>query len=374
MHCVFCGSRQELQRTLMGYAPGDGWKGRAPSAPGAQGPAAGGPAPPFAPSPLPPGQPGSGPFALGPPGPSPYGPPPSGPFGAPGSGPGMAPSPARAPVAPTWSAPAAQPAWTPLAAYAPFEPWQRALRVVCVVFGLALVAVFLAPRSTDPLVFGWAVLQGELSAATIAALAIAALGLLAAVLALLPVSTGPRALVAALAGTGAEVAGVALWPHIEWRLVAYAAGVLLAAAGLLVRSQYRASTLGRLATAAGAVAVLLTYVVPVDGEVPLLSAARALGGGGLQIVVPLLVLAIALVALVALIVVWLPPSTSAAGSALAWLLLLLPVAVLAAPILDQPGQLARDPSVAYHLLGVLATRALGAYGLASLAGKLLEDS
>ncbi|HKE18026.1 MAG TPA: hypothetical protein VKB80_24285 [Kofleriaceae bacterium] len=321
-------------------------------------------------------QPGSGPFAPGPAPPSPYGSQASGPFAAPGvAGPGMGQSPARGPVAPSWNpSPAAQPAWTPLAAYAPYEPWQRALRAVCLVFGLALVAVFLAPRSTDPLVFGWAVLQGELSAATIAALAVAALGLLAAVLALLPVSTGARALVAALAGTGAEVAGIALWPHIEWRLVAYAAGVLLAAAGLLVRSQYRASMLGRLVTAAGALAVLSTYVVPVDGEVPLLSAAKALSGGGLQqIAVPILILAIALAALVALVVVWLPPTTSAAGSALAWLLLVLPVAVLAAPILDQPAQLARDPAVAFHLLGVLATRALGAYGLASLAGKLLED-
>ncbi len=379
MHCVFCGSRQELQKTLMGYAPGDAWKGRAASP--SQG-AYGGPGVPAAPpqSPTLPAAhaPGSSPHAFGPSsyGPGPYGPPPgppgqSGPFG----GPAVPPAPAPVPVAPSWSGgPMAQPAWTPLASYAPFEPWQRAVRVVCLVFGLILVVTFLAPRSFEPLVFGWDVLRSALSASAIAAVAVAALGLLAAVLALLPVSTAARATVAAAAGVGAEVMAIAVAPAVEWRLAAYVLGVLLVAGGMLLRAQYRASMLARVATTIGALSLLLPHVVPVADQVPLVTTARALGQTpGIHILAPIIILAVALAALVAMVVVWLPPTTSAVGTVLAWLIIALPVALLAVPVLADPDVLGRDPQNGYFLASVLATRVLAAYGLASLAGKALEE-
>jgi hypothetical protein len=268
----------------------------------------------------------------------------------------------------------AQPAWTPLASYAPFEPWQRAVRVICLVFGLLLVLTFLAPRSFDPLVFGWAVLQSKLSAAVIAGVAVAALGLLAAVLALLPVSTAARATVAAAAGVGAEVMAIAVAPEIEWRLATYVFGVLLVASGILLRAQYRASMLARVATTVGALSLLLPHVVPVAEQIPLVTTARALGEtAGVHILGPIIILAVALVVLIALVVVWLPPTTSAAGTALAWMIIALPVALLAVPVLADPDVLGRDPQGAYFLASVLATRVLGAYGLASLAGKALEE-
>jgi hypothetical protein len=313
-------------------------------------------------------EPNPGAYSQGPM-PSSYAP---GPFG----GPAVPPAAAPVPVAPTWAVHApAQPAWTPLAAYAPVEPWQATLRVVCVLFGSLLVALFLAPRSFDPLVFGWAALQGELSAAILAAVAVAAFGLLAAVLALLPGSTGVRAMVAALAGTGAIVADAATRSGLDWRLLASAAGVLVAAAGLLIRARYRTSTLARLATTAGALAILVPHLVPAADRVPLLTAAEALGhASGLGVVSPLLVLLVALTAVVSLIAVWLPPTIAAAGTLLAWVLLVAPVAITAAPFLEQPELLSRDPAAGYLAGAVLATRALGAYGLAALAGKLLEDS
>ena len=373
MHCVFCGSRQELQKTLMGYAPGDAWKGRASSpTPGVHGPHGPG-VPAAAPqSPTLPSAhaPGSSPHAFGPApyGPGTYGPPPGppGPFG----GPAGPPAPAPLPVAPTWnSGPMAQPAWTPLASYAPFEPWQRAVRIVCLVFGLLLVVTFLAPRSFDPLVFGWAVLESRLSAGVIAAVAVSSLGLLAAVLALLPVSTAARATVAAAAGVGAEVTAIAVAPAFEWRLAAYVFGVLLVAAGMLLRAQYRASMVARVTTTAGALSLLLPHVVPVADQIPLVTTARALGEtAGIHILAPIIILAVALAAIIALVVVWLPPTVSAAGTVLAWTMLALPVGLLA-----DPDILGRDPQGGYFLASVLATRVLGAYGLASLAGKALEE-
>jgi hypothetical protein len=387
-HCIYCGSSQELKRTLLGHAPAED-RQRAAS-PSSSGPSyASGPSyssGPVATRPSSSGPAASRPNSSGPTTPSPYSseqmepryssepqisysP---GPFG----GPPVPPAAAPVPVAPTWSLPSpAQPAWTPLAAYAPVEPWQDTLRVVCALFGLLLVALFLAPRSFDPLVFGWAVLQGELSASILAAVAVAAFGLLAAVLALLPASTAARALVAAVAGTGAIVSDAATWSEFDWRLLAHAAGVLAAAAGLLIRARYRTSMLARLATTAGVLAILAPYLVPEADQVPLLVNAKALGqASGLQIVAPLLVLLVALAAVVSLIAVWLPPTISAAGTALAWLLLVAPVAITAAPLFEHPELFARGPAAGYLPVTVLATRALGAYGLAALAGKLLEDS
>jgi hypothetical protein len=361
--CVFCGASQELKRTLLGHAPADD-RQRAAS-------------PAYSSGPVP-----SRPNSSGPMTPSPYSsepmqsPYPSEPMQPPHSRAPYGPAAAPVPVAPTWAVPSsAQPAWTPLAAYAPVEPWQDTLRVVCVLFGLLLVALLLAPRSFDPLVFGWAVLQGELSTSILAAAAVAAFGLLAAVLALLPASTAARALVAALAGTGAIVADAATWNELHWRLLASAAGVLVAAAGLLIRSRYRTSVLARLATTAGVLAILAPHLVPAADQVPLLVTAKALGrASGLEIVAPLLGLLVALTAVVSLVAVWLPPTISAAGTALAWVLLVAPVAITAAPLLDSPEVLARDPAAGYLAATVLATRTLGAYGLAALAGKLLEDS
>jgi hypothetical protein len=418
--CVFCGSSQELKRTLLGHAPADDRQRAAsssssgpsyasgpsyssgpvasrPTSSGPMTPSPNAPGPSYSSGPMASRPSSSGPMASRPSSSGPSGPSGSttpspfssepmepryssepqlsyapGPFG----GPAVPPAAAPVPVAPTWAVPSpAQPAWTPLAAYAPVEPWQDTLRVVCALFGLLLVALFLAPRSFDPLVFGWAVLQGELSAAILAGVAVAAFGLLAAVLALLPASTAARALVAAVAGTGAIVADAATWTELDWRLLAHAAGVLVAAAGLLIRSRYRTSMLARLATTAGVLAILAPTLVPVADQIPLLVTAKALGqASGIQMVAPLLVLLVALIAVISLIAVWLPPTISAAGTALAWVLLVAPVAITAAPLFEHPELFGRGPAAGYLPVTVMATRALGSYGLAALAGKLLEDS
>ena len=379
MHCVFCGARQELQRTMMGYPAPGSWKGAA-SSPGPAVP----PGPPaFAPEAPRPGFGGepAPPFASGPPpaqygAPEPrfaqHGVPPHQQFAPPQQ---FGPPPAYAEPAPPWatSAPARQAAWGEAAPYLPYEPWQRALRVVCAVFGMLLAVTFLAPRSFDPLVFGWDVFQGPLAPAVIVSLAVAVLGLVAALLGLLPASTSLRAFAAVLAGTGAAVAGILVAPEIHWRLVAYVAGLLIAAFGLLLRSQYRSSMAARVITTIGVLAFLAPHLVPEGGQVPLLITAQSLGdASGMALAGGLVILAIALVAVVSLIAVWLPPTTSGAGTALAWFMILAPALLLALPLLDDPGLLSAHPQGGYTILETIATRALSTYGLASLAGKLIE--
>jgi hypothetical protein len=306
--------------------------------------------------------------------------------------PPQAPMPAAAPVpaAPVAPAPAAPVAPAPRPPYLasetgaranrPVEPWAGSLRALMLAFGALLIACFAAPWSlAGGADFSWdRIAAAETTHERLVPLLMAASGLVAVVLAVFPVVTAGRGLAAATVGAVAALAVAATAPDVEWRSIATALGLIALVTGLLLRSQYRSSLLARLVVTGGAAAVILPWLVPEGGVVPIGLALSVLGGDlpagvKLAITVELLALVVAALALIA----WLPAPSSAGAAALAWVVVaLLPAqAILTLVLTSGAGEQLR---AALHamLISPLATAAwiaLGGFGAATLIGKALES-
>jgi hypothetical protein len=262
-------------------------------------------------------------------------------------------------------------------ASAPVEPWAEALKTLMLVFGVLLIACFVAPWRvmSGQTVFSWTLLGSDMPVALkIIPILLAATGVMAVVLGALPMSVLPRGFAAAGIGLAPIVYG-AVTPSFEWQGLLSLVGAVTLVSGLLVRSQYTGALAGRIMATIGAICVLLPLLIPDGGQVPLVGAMKALGSN--QTVPALALLVPALLALVAMIV-WLPPPTHAGAHIAAWLFIVWPL-VTSILLWLNGGHLSDTlrgglDTVLYLPIAAMAWAALAGYGVASVVGKQLEHA
>ena len=388
------GARPGSQPQGFGPPPGDQYGARPGSQPQGFGP--------------PPGdqgygaRPGSQPQGFGPPpqgygGPQGFGPPPAGSGFAPvqgqGHGPGHPPPHAYgapppmgfhqqrpetelvAPLRPPYLA-----SETGRRASSPMEPWAESLKTLMLVFGVLLVACFVAPWQVQPgaTTFSWSILSSEASVAAKAIpILFVATGALAILLGALPLSTLARGFAAAGIGL-APIVYQAVAPAFDWRNLITLIGAVTLVAGLLVRSQYTGAMAGRLMATIGAICTLLPLLISVGGAVPLVEMFKALGQGTGQMKVATIITLVPVVLAVLAFLVWLPPPGRAGAHILAWLLIVWPlVASIAMWLLG--GDLGANLKGGLHLILYLpmagmAWAGLTGYGVATVTGKQLEHA
>ncbi|CAN5393522.1 hypothetical protein BH11MYX1_BH11MYX1_05590 [soil metagenome] len=257
----------------------------------------------------------------------------------------------------------------------PVEPWRRALPLLMIIWGAATLVAFAAPVSIDPLHFAWQGLMEAPGSLKIIALLPPAIGLLGLVLGLIPMAVLPRGLLATLIGAAGVVVPVVILGALpDWHLLAPVIGVTLIVPGLVVRSRYVDSLFARLLVSIGVIAVLLPFVLPEHGEIPLIMMFKALIDGhmhGQQILI------VAMVVFVLLhFIVWLPGPSTAGSALFAWVWMLAPLIIFGFTVsehLDQLAELAKaNPAALIAWVPVSTCIIFIGYGLASVFGKQLE--
>jgi hypothetical protein len=304
------------------------------------------------------------------------------------------------PPAPIVPLPAAQPPPSPTSQTAsraiwPVEPWRDSLRLMMFVWGGGLLAACATPLRTSPdLLFNWDLVLDSSGTARLPLLTVAAVGLLSVSVAAIPMPPAARGSIATLFGLAGILVPIALGDMPPWLLLVSMLGMLLLVPSLLVRNEYRDAVVPRILVTLGAAGVLLPYLLPQDGAIPLVSALMALidtpGSGK---VVPALTLGLITIAVMSLLA-WLPAPVTGAAAIWAWLLILWPLIVHVAQLLlggNVVGVISSTPNaVSMPWIagggtgggtgGEMATSiALGSaylvlvgYGLASVLGKKLE--
>lgn len=265
----------------------------------------------------------------------------------------------------------------------PFEPWAEGIRTLLLVYGVLLIACFVAPWAVGDggTTFSWTLIKAPGAAAKLTPLLIVSTGLFAVAIGAIPMPPVPRGWVCMLIGLGPLVA-LNTVPSFSWRAMLGLVGAALLVGGLLIRSRYTDASLGRLLATVGVLMVLAVYLIPEGGQVPLVGTFKLLGsapgkgkvaaiiGGGMGSgVLPIVVVLLALL-------VWLPGPSRAGSSWLAWILILYPV-IASLTLLIIGGNMlgtlkASLAQVVYIPTAISAWLAFSGYGLATVTGKSLE--
>ncbi len=354
--------------------------------PGYGGPPPGGPGGPYGGPPPgyggpPPGGPG-GPYGGPPPG---YGgPPPGGPYGGPQQGyGGPPPGYGHPPTEPVRPIPGGRPPYlaseSGRRASNPIEPWAETLKTLMLVFGVLLVACFVAPWRVEPghTIFSWTILgtSGLPASMKVLPILFAVTGVLAVVLGALPLATPVRAFSAAGIGLAPSIYSV-VDPPFVWQELVMLIGMITLVSGLLIRSQYTGAMLGRLLATIGAICVLLVLLIPVGGgDPPLIGAFKALGTNR---TIPALILIVPGVLALVSLLVWLPGPGSAGTHILAWIWIVWPLVASIMTLVSGENIGAQLKSsldrFLYVPMAAMSWAALVGYGIASAAGKQLEHA
>jgi hypothetical protein len=311
---------------------------------------------------------------------------PQGPLGP--QGPAMHAAPPMQPQpAPIMPIPAAQPppylaSQTATRAGRPIEPWRHSLRLMMFLWGVALLAAFATPLRISPdLQFQWnLILDGE-GMARLPPLMLAALGLLSVVVAAIPMPPVARGVIATLLGLAGIAVPIALAGVPPWLALVSMIGMLLLVPSLLVRNEYRDALVPRVLVTLGAIGILLPFLLPQGGAIPLVNVFKQLIDlPGSAKVGPALELGLITIVVMSLLA-WLPSPISGGAVLWSWLLMLWALIVHATQLV-LAGHLAdvvtASPSAALTpwisggpALGT-AYLVLVGYGLATVLGKQLE--
>jgi hypothetical protein len=261
-------------------------------------------------------------------------------------------------------------------------------------WGGALLVAFAVPLTLDPLSFQWSVILEAPGRAKVAPLLVAAVGLLSVVLALIPMGAAARGALAAVLGLAGVVVPLALAGMPPWKLLVPLAGMILLLTALLVRDEYRESMVARLLVTVAVIALLVPYVVPERGAVPLLEIFKQLiEAPGRSKVFPALAVGYVVVVMLTLLA-WMPAPATGGAKVFAWILMLWPalLSITALAVTDRLVDVAsKTPAGLVAWIGGIgahggageALAAVGAglgvayavlisYGLASVIGKRLE--
>jgi hypothetical protein len=299
------------------------------------------------------------------------------------------PQPRVSAAAPIMPIPAAQPppylaSQTASRTIRPIEPWKDTLRLEMFVWGVVLLAAFATPLQTSPsLVFNWnLILDGE-GTARLPPLLIAAVGLLSLIGAAIPMQPVARGLIATVLGLAGIVVPIALIGSVPpWQLLAPMIGTLLIVPGLLVRNEYRSAWIPRILVTLGAAGILLPFLMPQNGAIPLVNLFKTLiDAPGSAKVEPALELGLITIVVMSLLA-WLPAPVTGGAKIWAWLLILwglithATMLALAGNLGDAVTSKPNEVAVSWIFGGELAMGAaylvLVGYGLASVIGKQLE--
>ncbi|MDQ3369531.1 MAG: hypothetical protein M3680_29230, partial [Myxococcota bacterium] len=309
-------------------------------------------------------------------------------------------APVPAPIVPAAAIRSASPPYlasqTAARAGRPLEPWKDALRVLMFIWGGVLLAAFATPLALDPLTFNWDLIANAEGPAKLPPLIMAAVGLLSIVIAGIPMSPVPRALIAALLGLAGIFVPLLIGGTVPpWQVLVPLAGTLLLIPNLLVRHEYRDATLPRILITVGVIAALLPYVIPQHGTLALVELFKLAidAPGAFKVVI---ILQIALIAIIVLsLLAWMPSPSSAGAKVFAWLLILWPAITHVAILIlggDPVAAVERSPFMALvmwvpgaggmggapesmAMMGMsvgVAYAVLVGYGLATVIGKKLE--
>jgi hypothetical protein len=269
----------------------------------------------------------------------------------------------------------------------PVDPWKDSLRLMMFFWGVALLAVFATPlRTTGGLVFNWNLILDGAGTARLPPLMFAAIGLLSVIVSGIPMQPAARGVIAAVLGLAGVVVPVALVGVPPWQSLVSMIGMLLLVPSLLVRSEYRGATVPRVLVTLGAIAILLPYLVPQNGAIPLVSLFKGLMDlPGSQKALPALALGLVTIVVMSLLA-WLPAPVTGGATLWAWLLILWAL-ILHATVLLLAGNIGDtitgtpNAAIVSWIAGGTAPSglALGSaylvlvgYGLASVIGKQLE--
>jgi hypothetical protein len=261
---------------------------------------------------------------------------------------------------------------------APQEPWADLLKALMLVFGIALVACFVLPWALAPKVgFSWDVIQAAEGKLKLLPLLIGGTGLLALVLALLPLAVPVRGGAAAAVGFVPLALGALVIGEFHWHSLVMLIGALTLVSGLLVRSAYHSSIVPRIMVTIGVLCLFVPMLVPELALIDLFKLVGAVPGKAkVGILIGLLVYVLAIVGL---ILTWLPTPSAMGTHIVAWVLIVWPLITSLFVDLALAGEVgARIKSDMFGLLWSPVTEvawaALLGYGVATLVGKSLEHN
>lgn len=272
----------------------------------------------------------------------------------------------------------------------PVEPFNDAMKMVALLFGGLLIAAFVVPMSLDPgLGFMWDAIGSAPGLQKLGPLLIAGVGVLGVLIGVTPMAGVARGGVAALLGLVPIGLFLTLIGSFEWHMASSTIGGVILIAGLLMRNEYTRDPLPKLFITIGAAAIIVTHLVPltVVDEIT-----AAIDAPGLTRLLAMLSLGPTVIAVLALILAWIPGSSSVGAKPLAWTFLMWP-AILQATMLivamdEAVDLIKKSPNIALMLWtyaaptitgegGVsgqpgVAFMALAGFGLAVMFGKQLE--
>ena len=197
------------------------------------------------------------------------------------------------------------------------------------IWGGVLLVAFATPLLVNPkLVFYWDMIANEAGVAKLPPLIMAAVGLLSIAIAAIPMSPAPRGMIAAVLGLSGVLVPMFLAGAPPWQSILPVAGLIILIPSLLVRNEYRDSTLPRILVTIGVITTLAPLLIPQHGSLPLVelfkAAIDAPGSAKLLILVILAQIAIVILSLLA----WMPSPASGGAKLFAWMIMLAPVAVM----------------------------------------------
>ncbi|MBL4636101.1 MAG: hypothetical protein JKY56_19735 [Kofleriaceae bacterium] len=154
------------------------------------------------------------------------------------------------------------------------DEWDESLITILLVFGVLLVACFVAPWSIGsakiPTMFAWTIFSAEgvpIIAKIFPAL-IVATGLAAIAVGSLRIQPGSRALIATCIGLAPIAFLLATSKPFEWRTALSNVGTILIIGGLFARCRHDESILPRIIVSLAAAMLLALYFIPIAGTIP----------------------------------------------------------------------------------------------------------
>lgn len=261
---------------------------------------------------------------------------------------------------------------------APQEPWAESLRTLMLAFGIALVVSFVLPWSLSPQIrFSWDAIAAAQGTLKLPPLLISGTGLLAVVLALLPLSVPVRGVSAAALGFVPVALLALVLEKLQWQSGVELISALTLVSGLLLRSEYHDSLVPRVLVTIG----VLCLLVPATAEPGLGGTLEAIGQAPGKAKVELLLdLVPYLLAVIGLVITWLPASGAMGTDVLAWGIVVWPLITslvlnLALGGSEVGAQIkARLFEIFWSPVTQIAWAALIGYGTASVVGKSLEHN
>ncbi len=153
------------------------------------------------------------------------------------------------------------------------EQWDESLTTQMLVFGVLLIACFVAPWAVggDKTLFSWSVFSGDGVpwSQKLLPILLAATGVIAVGLGALKLSVTSRAFSATAIGLAPILYFIVGRDTFVWQSAVGAVGTVMLISGLILRSRYPEAKMARVVATVGVLALLALYLIPVNGGMPI---------------------------------------------------------------------------------------------------------